>query len=83
MTSHLTSRGGLEKIDNQVNENELTKTSVSKFIESFKSNSYYEEIKKYVDSVDLNFGRHIFSTKTLTNGFYREYENEFLDFNRR
>ena len=68
----------LEKKDNQVNENELTKTSVSKFIESFKSSSYYEEIKKYVDSVDLNFGRHIFSTKTLTNGFYREYENEFL-----
>lgn len=68
----------LEVKENEIKENELKPNSVNNFIEIFKSHPKYEELKKFIDTVDLNFGRHIFATEALKNGFNREYENEFM-----
>ena len=38
----------------------------------------FDEIEKFVKLVDMNFGRHIFSTEALIQGFNKDYENEFM-----
>lgn len=58
--------------------NSLSKESVLKFIQTFKDYISFEEIENFVKVVDLNFGRHIFATESLRQGFNKDYENEFM-----
>jgi site-specific recombinase XerD len=59
-------------------EIDLNHNAVKTFIEEFKDHCKYEDVKKFVNIVDLNFGRHVFATEILKRGYDRNYGNEFL-----
>ena len=59
-------------------EIDLNHNAVKTFIEEFKDHCKYEDVKKFVNVVDLNFGRHVFATEILKRGYDRNYGNEFL-----
>ena len=69
----------LSEANGQVVISPLSKESVLKFIEtSFKDDIKFKEIKDFISVVDINFGRHIFSSEALKQGFNKDYENEFM-----
>ncbi len=56
----------------------ITLKTILDFIQTFKNDIKFDEIEKFVKLVDMNFGRHVFSTEALIQGFNKDYENEFM-----
>lgn len=56
----------------------LTQKTVFDFIQTFKTDLKFDEIEKFIKLVDINFGRHIFSSEALKQAFNKDYENEYM-----
>lgn len=57
---------------------DLNKKTVLEFLGNYSQNKRYEELVKFIKIVELNFGRHVFATESLSKKLKKDYENEFM-----
>ena len=57
---------------------DFNKNELLTFLEKYKNNKKYNQMVDFIKIVELNFGRHVFATESLSRELKKDYENEFM-----
>lgn len=68
----------LKEDKNELIEIPLSKESILDFLQIICEKELFLSLKKFINATELNFGRHIFSTKAVQYEFNREFTDELM-----
>lgn len=68
----------LIKSEDKLEEHDITKKSIIDFLHETFKETRLRNIEKFIQESDLNFGRHIFTSKAVEYSFNNEFTDEFM-----